>query len=284
MISAQIKIRLLGFIPWTIHRQVPQTYAEMSLLQLLWWAEHVYGELKKFMAVKEKEVEITDESGMIARQIASMPVLLRIWHALFKYVDIETLSWMLWKKKVAIWMWQQPFDLEENPVLMLQGLRGPKVEDEIEVWEFMFADAFYLAYRQTEEVKYLDMMTGQLYRDSEFQIPDSEKMVARAVYNELHDTTEQMAKAKKAEKLLFVAWYERWRNALGDEHKYIFSKSNENKARKQESWLPVILEVSGGIANVAAVKRMSANLFLADCNRLAKKNHDLEKHLEKQKK
>lgn len=284
MIATQIKIRLLGFIPWTLRRQVPQTYAEMTLEQLLWWAENVYAQLRAFVGVKEKQVYLKDEQGMLARQIAAIPVLLRISTSLFKYVDLETLNWMLWNKKVALWMWQEALALEENPVLHMAGLRGPKLEDEIEVWEFMFGDAFYLAYRQTEDLKYLDLMLGQMYRDSEFQIPDSRSQEKRVEYNELKDTTEQMAKARKSEKLLFLAWYENWRNGLAEQYKYLFTKGNEEKAGKQESWLPVILEVSGGIANVNNVKRMSANLFLADCNRLAKKNHELEKQLEKHKK
>lgn len=117
--------------------------------------------------------------------------------------------------------------------------------------EFAFADAYFMAYAQIGEEKWLNLLIGTLYR------PQCTRYRPRATdYNgdrrqafnehliELH--TARLAKLPSAIKLLIFTWYRGCRHALEQRYQLVFTPSSQEQVRSHaDGWAYVLREMSG---------------------------------------
>lgn len=289
MIKGKLKFNLFGlsWLPWAIKLKVPESYDELSHKQLLWWVEHIHNNLADWFDIVDDKLEFKDIESFSVIQIESCRMLLGVPLWLWKTLSVETLRDLIHTWNIQSFLFNSIYKPKTNPVPSIAGFLGPTKVDHFVPWEFSFADAFYLRYKTSKSISDLNYFIAQFYRPevprkdthSEFTTDLRDK------YNHESDILriKAIGRAELGPKLLFLYWYEQFRNTLPKSFPYLFTKSNQKNAASSQSWLPVFSSASNGIHNLEKIKYMNLLILFAELNRLMKQQHDQEKKLSSRK-
>lgn len=288
MIKGRVIFNLFGFswckIPWKV--QIPENFDELSTKQLHFWVEKILPNVSDWFEIEDDKVSIKNIDSFTASQLEACRVILGVPLWLFNSLSTETLRNLIYEWKITDFLISTSYAPKENPVKQIGGYFGPTKTDHFIPWEFSFADAFYLRYKSSKEDADLDLFIAQFYRPYKQPDMSHEKFTTdlRESYNHESDFMRlpKISKASKAKKLLFLYWYEQWRNSLPKMFKYLFKTENSKKAAKQQSWLPVFTSASNGIQNLETIKYMNLMVLFFELNQVMKRQEEHKKELEAQ--
>ncbi len=138
--------------------------------------------------------------------------------------------------------------------------------------EFIFADAYFLRYLQTNDRTQLDRLVATLYRPTRAgYAPHSPSYGGdrREDFNEnlLDDRTRQVAKLEYHVKYAVLLWYRGCRKALESRFEYVFSGENNAKGAAG-GWADVLHELAGGVVNIDTTAGQLLPTVLREMNRV----------------
>jgi hypothetical protein len=138
--------------------------------------------------------------------------------------------------------------------------------------EFMFADAYFLRYLQTNDEQQLDRLVATLYRPQRAgYAPHSPGYGGdrREDFNEnlLDARTRAIAKQPHHVKYAVLLWYQGCRKALENRFEYVFTADNTSKATKS-GWGDVLHELAGGVHRIDATAEQLLPTVLREMNRV----------------
>jgi hypothetical protein len=284
---------------------VPESFAEMSRKQLLWYAENVYMKYPELFrtvtrpALREPQVPASpspssasgggpyeetvtlpiDEKNLVALMILALKELSNLPGWIYWMLQADQLHDLIFQQQLMNFLFT-PYFSEDNPMETLTlrvpqgaGLKGPEGIDAITTEQFAFADACFMNWHKEQHKpnseKDLDSFIYHLY------CPDHNTSVVH------HATLTQVQKVPAAAKVLVMLWYMGHRVTYPRLYRHLFSKQNERAASGHGSWITIILSAGGGIAHYNKVKVESHTLFLMDCDRLLKAQKELKEEMEK---
>ena len=139
--------------------------------------------------------------------------------------------------------------------------------------EFAFADAYFVAYCQGQEGKWLDHLLGTLYRPQRARYrPHAADYGGdrRADFNEnlIERYAARLAPLPQVTKLLVFAWYQGCRRALEQRYPHVFTPANQEQAKAHpDGWAFVLREMSGqAFGSFVETGRQSAGQVLSKMN------------------
>lgn len=283
MQTGKIRFPLFGlkFLPWAVKIKCPQSFAEMTISQLAWWAENVWSKMDQYFQkpLKDAEVYVKDENQFILWNLQMVQKLTGVPTWLFRQLDIESRRNIVFNYKLSNFLYSDVYAPEINPISRIGKLHGPSSVDVLVPWEFSFVDVNYLRYKKTKEDKYLVQMLAHLYRkkNQNFNPDLDEDKREKFIHHNYSKRKEYIEKrSTTGERLLVLYWYESWRNTLPKSFKYIFNSPSDKKVEAAGSWLPVFQSASGGIHNFETIKYMNLLLLLSEINRQMKLQKELE--------
>jgi hypothetical protein len=284
MISGYITYNLFG-IKWLKLKyrvSVPEKLEELSLKQLKWWVEHVYFKVQDWFDLVEDKIKVKDPNGYDAQKVAITKMLLGAPSWLFRNLSDDSLRDLLHTWKLYEFTLTEKYTPKLNPIEKIGNLFGPNKAEHLVPWEFAFADAFYLQYKNKPSVEVLNKFVAQLYRPKGKK-QDGFTTDLREIYNHEADVLhlKTVERADYNTKLVVLYWYEQWRYTLPKLYKHLFTKNNNKKAASHQSWLPIFTSASNGIHNFEKIKYMNLLILFAELNRLMKERIDQEKQLKK---
>lgn len=132
--------------------------------------------------------------------------------------------------------------------------------------EFVFADSFFIAYCQSQDVAWLHKLLAVLYRPGRLwggaaagdrRVPFNENLLARNVA--------RVARLPQYVQLAIFTWYRGCRHAWEQRYPLVFTPDHEGQARgNTDGWSYVLREVSGGpFGNYDSTGRQHAAQLLA---------------------
>lgn len=123
--------------------------------------------------------------------------------------------------------------------------------DNLRFLEFVFADSYFVAYSQSQEVKYLHQLLAVLYRPQRARYRPSAADYGgdrREDFNEnlVDERVAEVARLSSAEQLAILTWYRGCRHALELQYELVFTPANETQAADNPGgWGYVLREMSG---------------------------------------
>jgi hypothetical protein len=117
--------------------------------------------------------------------------------------------------------------------------------------EFVFADAYFVAYARTQDVQWRHFLLAVLYRPQRRHYQPTAASYAgdrRADFNEnlLGPRAEALARLPEAEQLAIVTWYRGCRAALEQRYPLVFTPAAQTQAEAHpDGWGHVLREMSG---------------------------------------
>jgi hypothetical protein len=139
--------------------------------------------------------------------------------------------------------------------------------------EFAFADAYFVAYCQGQDVQWLDQLLGTLYRPQRARYrPHAADYGGdrRADFNEnlVERHASCLARLPPATKLLVFAWYQGCRHALQQRYPHVFTPANQEQAKAHpDGWAFVLREMSGqAFGSFTETGRQPAHQVLSKMN------------------
>jgi hypothetical protein len=155
--------------------------------------------------------------------------------------------------------------------------------------EFAFADAYFVAYCNTQQVQWLDQLLGTLYRPQRAGYNPRAADYAgdrRAPFNEnlIEQYAGRLARLPEATKLLVFTWYRGCRHALEQRYPHVFTPATEEKvAAHPDGWAFVLREMSGAAFGAfAETGRQEAGQVLAKMNDDMARAEELQRQEEAQ--
>ena len=138
--------------------------------------------------------------------------------------------------------------------------------------EFIFADAYYGRYLQTNDEAHLNRLVAVLYRPQRAgYAPDSPAYGGdrREDFNEnlLEARTRQVAKLPHHVKYAVLLWYRGCRHQLENRFDYVFTADTQQKAT-QSGWSEVLHELAGGVHRIDATADQLLLTVLREMNRV----------------
>lgn len=282
MIKGKVRFYLFGlrWLPIRLRFSCPESFEEMSLDQLSFWAENVWSKLDNFFEkpLADSPLAIKDESKFVLWNLLIVQNLTRIPAWLFRTLDVESQRNIVFNWKLGHFMFEQTYEPENNPVVQFTDLYGPTSADVFVPWEFSFADINYLQYKKTQESRYLFRFLAHLYRKSKHLYnPEIHEDIREKFNHHSHNYRLETVKAMpRGHQLLVLYWYESWRRSLPRDFKHLFNTKSDSKAATAGSWLPVFQSASGGIHNFETIKYMNCLLLFSEINRIIKEQKELE--------
>ncbi|MDO7849238.1 hypothetical protein Q5H92_22935 [Hymenobacter sp. M29] len=138
--------------------------------------------------------------------------------------------------------------------------------------EFIFADAFFLRYLQTNDETQLDRLVATLYRPQRAGYAPLAPDYAgdrREPFNEnlLDARARHVARLEHHVKYAVMLWYRGCRKALETRFEYVFTGENNRKA-SAGSWADVLHELAGGVHRIDATAGQHLLTVLREMNRV----------------
>lgn len=210
----------------------------------------------------------------IRQRLEVLRVLLGISPALLlcltavQLIEIEWLADFVLDEPVALTRQLLP---QVRPAWYRPAYYGPADElANVSFLEFAFADAYFVAYANTRETRWLDSLVATLYRPQRRRYrPHAADYGGdrRADFNEnlLEAHTARLARLPEATKLLVFTFYQGCRRALEQRYPLVFTPAGEAQARSHpDGWAFVLREMSGGaFGSFAETGRQAAGQLLA---------------------
>lgn len=290
MRKAVIKYRLFGLLPISLRRNVPESFEEMDLKQLIFWTKNIHMKMDDYFAVEknaEEEIKTTikDEIALTSLLLFSLKSLLKMPNWLFWMMNHQQFHHWLFQDRICAFLFK-PFTRKNNPVIKLGSFYGPNTIDRLTGFEFAFADAFFQKWIKTKQEEDLAVFLSHIYRkktENYNPLQFDFKGDIREPYNNLTAKlrVKEIAQQPEETQILAALWYLNWRQSLPKTHKYLFDETKQKKANSDGNWLQVIINAGDGLHNYESVKQLPAVLILAQINKLCEQQHELEKKYEK---
>ena len=242
-------------------KQVAATWDELSLAQLPRVVAILYG---AYPDANQQRIELLEVLLGVSRplilHLTSVQLLEIFWLTDFLLLKPITRTLVVAPALRPAWYWEQYF----APADELANLSFR---------EFAFADAYFMAYCQSQEAKWLDSLLGTLYRPQRARYSPRAADYAgdrRAPFNEnlieLHAA--RLSRLPLATKLLVLAWYRGCRHALEQRYPQVFTRASDEQARSHpDGWSFVLREMSGqAFGSFAETGLQEAGQVLAKMN------------------
>ncbi len=242
-------------------KEVAATWDELSLAQLPRVVAILYG---RYADAQQQRIEVLEVLLGVSR-----PLLLRLTSV--QLLEIFWLTDFVLAEPVARTRVVAP---SLRPAWYRLAYHAPADElANVSFLEFAFADAYFVAYCQGQEAKWLDHLLGTLYRP---QRPRYRPHAAdyrgdrRADFNEnlIERHAARLARLPQLTKLLVFAWYQGCRRALEQRYPHVFTPANQEQAKAHpDGWAFVLREMSGqAFGSFVETGRQPAGQVLAKMN------------------
>jgi hypothetical protein len=150
--------------------------------------------------------------------------------------------------------------------------------------EFIFADAFYLRYLQTQHEKWLDQLVAVLYRPERRPYRPTSVDYAgdrRQDFNEhlLPARTAQLAKLPAHVKQAVLLYYRGCRRLLEQRYEYVFTEGTQKQA-STNGWQEVLHELAGGVHRLDTTAHQALHNVLREMNRVLRRHEEHQEQLQ----
>jgi hypothetical protein len=144
--------------------------------------------------------------------------------------------------------------------------------------EFIFADAFFLRYLQTNDEAQLDQLVAVLYRPQRADYNPTSPAYGgdrREDFNEhlLPRRARRLRHLPHHVKYAVLLWYRGCRHALTTRFEYVFSGENNAKAAAS-GWADVLHQLADGVHHIDATERQPLKTVLREMDRLLRQHEE----------
>lgn len=253
-------------------KKVAATWDELSRRQLELLLPILYGQ---YPDANQQRIEVLEVLLGVSR-----PLLLRLTPV--QLVQIFYLTDFLLAEPIALTRQLLP---QVKPARLLPTYYGPSAElANVSFLEFAFADAYFVAYANSQQAQWLDQLVATLYRPGRRLAEGLAAGDRRLPFNEhlIEVQAGRLARLSRLWRLVILTWYRGCRHALEARYPHVFTPANQEQAKAHpDGWAYVLREMSGAaFGNYAETGRQLMHQVLA------KMNDDLaqaEKQLREQK-
>jgi hypothetical protein len=221
------------------HKKVAENWDELSREQLLALMPVLY---HKFAETHRQQIEILKIlfgiNHVFALRITDVQYCQILWMTHFLLGEHVGLTKQLLPSVRRAWYHRPRY----GPADGLSNVR---------FLEFVFADAYFVAYAQGQDEQWLDKLIAVLYRPQRKPYRPGAAGYGgdrRQDFNEnlVDEHAAYLARLPQAEKLAIVTWYRGCRHALELRYPLVFTPENETKATENTGgWGQVLREMSG---------------------------------------
>lgn len=264
-----------------------ESFDEMTPLQLEWWCEYIWDKSAYYFSKPVKELPgiINDEERFVNLSIHAIAQISNIPKWLFFTLDNESLRNIIYNYKLHNFLFKDAYTPEINPVPKIDKFYGPINAEVLVPFEFALVDNKYMKYKETQDIKFLNVLLAHLYRPADKDYDPEKSADIRMEFKD-HSWVRRIdaiSGAPHGRKLLVLYWYENWRNNLLKFFPHLFTKENQQKAKGDKGWMPVFQSAANGAQNLPGILHMNLLLLMSDINRIIGEQKELKKKLEKDK-
>lgn len=250
-------------------KKVAATWDELSRRQLDLLLPILYG---SYPDANQQRIEALEVVLGVSR-----PLLLRL-------TDVELVQ--------AFWLTDfllvEPMTLtrqllpDVTPARLLPTYYGPAAElANVSFLEFAFADAYFVAYANSQEVQWLDQLVATLYRPGRRMAKGLAAGDRRQPFNEhlIEAQAARLARLPRLTRLAILTWYHGCRRALEQRYPLVFTAAGEQQDKGHpDGWGYVLREMSGqAFGNYDETARQLAHQVLAKMNDDLARAQELER-------
>ncbi len=239
-------------------KKVAATWDELSRRQLELLLPVLYGQ---HPAANQQRIEVLEVLLGVSR-----PLLLRLTPV--QLLQVFWLTDFLLAAPIALTRQLLP---QVKPALLLPTYYGPSAElANVSFLEFAFADAYFVAYANTQEAQWLDLLVATLYRPGRRLAEGLAAGDRRLPFNEhlIEVQAARLARLPRLLRLAILTWYRGCRHALEQRYPHVFTPAHEEQAKAHpDGWAYVLREMSGAaFGSYAETGRQLAMQVLSKMN------------------
>lgn len=239
-------------------KKVAATWDELSRRQLELLLPILYG---NYADTNQLRIEVLEVLLGVSR-----PLLLRLTDV--QLLEVFWLTDFLLAEPITLTRQLLP---EVKPARLLPTYYGPAAElANVSFLEFAFADAYFVAYANSQQVQWLDQLVATLYRPGRRLAEGLAAGDRRQPFNEhlIEAQAGRLARLPRLTRLAILTWYRGCRHALEQRYPHVFTPANQEQAKAHpDGWAYVLRELSGqAFGNYAETGRQLVHQVLAKMN------------------
>lgn len=239
-------------------KKVAATWDELSRRQLVLLLPILYG---NYPDANQQRIEVLEVLLGVSR-----PLLLRL--TAVQLLQVFWLTDFLLVEPITLTRQLLP---DVKPARLLPTYYGPAAElANVSFLEFAFADAYFVAYANSQQAQWLDQLVATLYRPGRRMAEALAAGDRRQPFNEhlIEVQAGRLARLPRLTRLAIFTWYRGCRHALEQRYAHVFTPANQEQAKGHpDGWAYVLRELSGqAFGNYAETGRQLAHQVLAKMN------------------
>ncbi|HRH57400.1 MAG TPA: hypothetical protein PLS10_07095 [Chitinophagales bacterium] len=253
---------------------VAENFNELSKEQLLCFAADFYLQLPRFFWLNDQnEQEPISEDCYNALLYTQLLNILQIDLELFDKFSGEDVVFLLDEMKLIHFLLEES-TLTINHFPQINDLHGPENDfGDMDGEEFMWAEKFYIEFKQTKDIQKLNALIACLYRPA-----DAENKKLPFILKEVEENEKRVAGIDITIKTAILFFFEGCRNELPQLYPAVF----EGKKQKDGDFNEVLLQVAkdGPFGDFYSVLRTNIHLIYKELNRVRKEAIEMKRNMQ----